>query len=254
MASTLPEDLSSLNSQKRKLSSRTIEVATPATPEEEEIDEFQTRIPRTVDELIRLRAQQAGNDVGIVAYPDSGTNYIDYTPKQLDELVDRAATHYSNIIPQRSTSDDPVEVVGVLGASDLSYLISILAISRLGHSALLLSTRITAEAYESLLSTTKATTLLYHSQFKSAAEEVLVALPDLRADNICDAKALPSQPMLRHAELDLDRETHNGSFIIHSSGSTGLPKPIFQTHKASLYAYSQYFGLVGHITLPLFHK
>lgn len=32
-----------------------------------------------MDELIRLRAQQRGNDEGIVAYPDSGTDCINYT-------------------------------------------------------------------------------------------------------------------------------------------------------------------------------
>lgn len=254
MASTLSTDAVAAQIGKQKSTVATIEVATPATPDEEEVDEFETRIPRTVDELVRLRAQQKGNDVGVVAYPDSGTNYIDYTPKQLDQLVDRAASYYSRLIPQRVTSDDAVEVVGILGASDLSYLVTFLAVSRLGHSALLLSTRITAEAYESLLRTTKATKLLYHDQFQASVDEVLVALRDLRTQSICDAAALPTKSSLQVAQLDLDRETHNGSFIIHSSGSTGLPKPIAQTHKASLYAYSQYFGLVGHITLPLYHN
>ena len=254
MSATLSSESIATQLEKQKPLATTIEVATPATPEEEEVDEFETRIPRTVDELIRLRAQQEGNDAGIVSYPDSGTNYVDYTPKQLDQLVERAASYYSKLIPQRVTSDDTVEVVGILGASDLSYLVTFLAVSRLGHSALLLSTRITAEAYESLLRTTKATTLLYHDQFQAAVDEVLTALPGLQTQSICDAAALPTESKLKPAQLDLDRETHNGSFIIHSSGSTGLPKPIFQTHKASLYAYSQYFGLVGHITLPLYHN
>ena len=33
-----------------------------------------------------------------------------------------------------------------------------------------------------------------------------------------------------------------------------MPKPIYQTHRAALYTYSQNFGLVGHITLPLYHN
>jgi len=39
----------------------------------------------------------------------------------------------------------------------------------------------------------------------------------------------------------------------HSSGSTGLPKPIFQTHSAALRNYAKNFNLRGFITLPLFH-
>lgn len=229
-------------------------VTAPATPEEEDFNELETRVPRTVDELIRLRAQQDGNDVGIVAYPEQGTDYIDCTPRQLDQLVDRAASLYSRFIPQRLSSDDPVETVGLLGNSDLSYLVAALAISRLGHAALLLSTRITAEAYESLLRTTKAGTLLYHDQYRDSAEQVTTSLANLKIESIRHVTALPSAGELPIANLDLDRESHNGSFIIHSSGSTGLPKPIFQTHKASLYAYAQHFGLVGHITLPLYHN
>lgn len=43
------------------------------------------------------------------------------------------------------------------------------------------------------------------------------------------------------------------SWIIHSSGSTGLPKPIYQTHRAALNNYSSNFNLPGFITLPLYH-
>jgi acyl-coenzyme A synthetase/AMP-(fatty) acid ligase len=44
------------------------------------------------------------------------------------------------------------------------------------------------------------------------------------------------------------------SFIIHSSGSTGLPKPIFQTHKACLTNYSSSTGYRAFLTLPLYHN
>ncbi|KAK5166578.1 uncharacterized protein LTR77_008121 [Saxophila tyrrhenica] len=217
-------------------------------------EDLEKATPRTIDELIRLRAHQSGHDQPIVSYPEQGTAYVDYTPRQLDELVERAAVHYSTLIRQRVTSDDPVQVVGILGQSDLSYLISFLAISRLGHSALLLSTRITEEAHESLLSSTQATALLYHDQFTAVATAVVAQLPNVQAAPICNATSLPAGARLQPALLEPRRETEHISFIIHSSGSTGLPKPIYQTHRASLYTYSQNFGLVGFITLPLYHN
>ncbi|KAK4610164.1 Adenylate-forming reductase Nps10 [Fulvia fulva] len=222
-----------------------------ATPE---LD-LETQEPRTIDELIKLRARQSGCDDPIISYPDEGTTYIDYSPKDLDRLVEQAAHLYSNVVPQRMTSNDPVQVVGLLGDSDLSYLIALLAISRLGHTALLLSTRITDEAYESLLSATKATALIYQSTFKGAERKVLKVLPQLNTASIVEHAALADRSAdLKAATLDPLRETKNGSFIIHSSGSTGLPKPIYQTHSASLYTYSQHFSLVGHLTLPLYHN
>lgn len=214
-----------------------------------------TAMPSTVDELIRLRAQQEGKDSPIIAYPEEGTAYRDYTPSQLDEFVNRAASFYATSIVQRTTSDDPVQVIGLLGPSDLSYLVAFLAISRLGHSVLLLSTRITEEALESLLRTTKATTLLYNEAFDITASALTDQISELSTTKICATTCLPTTTEnLNPARLDPSRENSNVSFIIHSSGSTGLPKPIFQTHKASLYAYSQHFNRVGHITLPLYHN
>lgn len=218
-------------------------------------DTTKNETPSTIDELIKLRANQEGKDAPIIAYPEQGTEYNDYTPSQLDQFVERAASFYAASIAQRITSDDPVQVIGLLGPSDFSYLVSFLAISRLGHSVLLLSTRITDEAHESLLRTTKATTLLYNEAFETTASALTAHNSGLRVMKICDTMALPTtSENVKPARLDTSRETLNTSFIIHSSGSTGLPKPIFQTHKASLYAYSQHFNRVGHITLPLYHN
>ena len=218
-------------------------------------EDIESRNPSTINELISLRAHQSGNCEPIVAYPHEGTEYVDYSPKQLDQLVEKAAVQYSSVIPQRVDSSNPVQVVGILGNSDLDYLVAFLAVSRLGHSALLLSTRITNEAYESLLSGTKATALLYQNIFASNANTVSEKLPSVKIATIFAASSSPSpNATLKPAMLDPNRETNNICFIIHSSGSTGLPKPIYQTHRAALYTYSQNFGLVGHITLPLYHN
>ena len=218
-------------------------------------EDIESKVPSTINELISLRAQQNGNGQPIVAYPHEHTEYVDYSPKQLDQLVEKAAVHYSRTIPQRVNSDNPVQVVGILGNSDLDYLVAFLAVSRLGHSALLLSTRITDEAYESLLSSTKATALLYQDIFASNADTISEKLPSVKTGTIFAASSSPgTTSSLKPALLDPNRETNNICFIIHSSGSTGLPKPIYQTHRAALYTYSQNFGLVGHITLPLYHN
>lgn len=133
MATLLPQLIPVSLPKTKDVAVETIEFAESPT------EQIESRIPSTINELISLRAQQSGNDRPIVAYPHEGTDYVDWTPKQLDALVERAAVHYSAIVPQRVSSDDAVQVVGLLGNSDLDYLVAFLAISRLGHSALLLS-------------------------------------------------------------------------------------------------------------------
>jgi len=249
MATLLPRIAAFELPQTKDIAVETVEFA------ESPSEDIESKDPSTINELISLRAQQNGNDQPIVAYPHESTDYVDYSPKQLDQLVEKAAVHYSSIIPQRVNSDNPVQVVGILGNSDLDYLVAFLAVSRLGHSALLLSTRITDEAYESLLSGTKATALLYQDIFISNANTISEKLPSVKTGTIFAASSSSSTNVtLKPALLDPSRETNNICFIIHSSGSTGLPKPIYQTHRAALYTYSQNFGLVGHITLPLYHN
>ncbi|KAM3420462.1 hypothetical protein BST61_g3731 [Cercospora zeina] len=223
------------------------EQKTPTMPE--------NATPRTVDELIKIRTLQQGCDQPTISYPNEGTQYIDYSIKDIDHLIEQAACVYATAVQQRYRSSDPVQTIAFLGASDLGYLISFLAISRLGHTALLLSTRITSEACEHLITSCKATTLIIHPSYAPVAASIKADVPALKLAAILDIVTLQGQTArLPQASLDLDQETHNQSFIIHSSGSTGLPKPIFQTHKASLYTYSGSFGLVGHITLPLYHN
>ncbi|KAJ6183712.1 hypothetical protein N7519_005013 [Penicillium mononematosum] len=211
----------------------------------------------TVNDLLRAKASGEAAHKPIVGYPSSGTDYVYYTPhQQLDLLVEAAAVYYCKDIPQRLSSNDPVQVVGLLGVSDFEYLISLLAISRLGHTVLLLSTRIVEDAYVSLLEATKATFLVTHSSFQSVGEKVsertgvthisAVAPADAASHEVANA-CLPA------SDLHGPTESNNITWVIHSSGSTGHPKPIYQTHSGALRNYANNFGLKGFITLPLFH-
>ena len=212
------------------------------------------REPLTIDELICQRAEQPGCNEPIFAYASSGTEYLDYTPKQLNELANKAASFYAGKIPRRRHSDAPLQVIALLGASHIGYLATVLGISRLGHTVLFLSTRISDEAYTFLLSNTKATTILVDHAYEKTANAVQSRLPTLKISSICTASQLQLEPSrLLSTRCTGEREQSNTAWIIHSSGSTSLPKPIYQTHKAALKNYSNGFKLCGFVTLPLFH-
>ncbi|KAL5000032.1 hypothetical protein BDV10DRAFT_183627 [Aspergillus recurvatus] len=217
------------------------------------VTEVEERAIYTIDDLVRARAEGDKADVPIVAYPVKGTEYRYYTPRELHNLVEAASVHYARVIPQRRTSDDPVQVVGLLGPSDFEYLIALIAVSRLGHTVLLLSTRIAEDAYVSLLENTKASYLIAYPAFQAVAKNATqrtgtVLQPVLvREDYVGTTSKLPE------AELDGLVENKNITWIIHSSGSTGHPKPIYQTHSGALKNYANNFGLRGFITLPLYH-
>lgn len=90
----------------------------------------------------------------------------------MDAFVEAAAVVLSSVIPQRRSSDDPVQVVGLLGPSDFDYMITLMAVSRLGHTVLLLSTRIAEDAYASLVESTSASFLIVHKKFETMGQNV----------------------------------------------------------------------------------
>lgn len=210
----------------------------------------------TVSDLIQARASEAElKDKPIVFYPSSGTNYVGYSPTDIYELSSKAATYYNRIAPQRTSSDEPPQVVAVLGPSNIDYLIGILGLSKLGHTILFLSARLSEEAYVFLLNVCKAACLFVDDDFRSMGDKVSSHFSNLPVHWMASQEDFKVCKELRSLDNRLDslRERNNVAWIIHSSGSTSLPKPNYQTHAAALGNFKSQFHLVGFITLPLFH-
>jgi acyl-CoA synthetase (AMP-forming)/AMP-acid ligase II len=126
----------------------------------------------------------------------------------------------------------------------------------MGFGVLLLSTRLATDAYVSLLEKTKCHNILGTSTTK----EAIAAIQAVRQ---CNYYPIPDKPTydLKSPSGPAFRKAASGpavsnriALIIHSSGSTGLPKPIFQTHRACLSNYSNGSGYRAFLTLPLYHN
>ena len=212
--------------------------------------------PRTISELISVRAQLAP-DHTILGYPNGkGVDYVEYTYNQLDKYATAGAAHLASSLPLRTTSDAPESVVAVLGPSSLDYFVTVLALSRLGFTVLFLSTRISEAAYISLLTATKCTNICIDLGFRKTISNVQSQVKglnviDVLTKDIFQASSTDVIPIQQN--LNLSKESSKISWIIHSSGSTGLPKPIYQTHGAALRNYENNMNMEGFITLPLFH-
>ncbi|ATZ47711.1 hypothetical protein BCIN_03g00210 [Botrytis cinerea B05.10] len=218
-----------------------------------------SRLLYTVDDLIYNRSQTIP-DVPLLAYPGSPkgrADYVHYTARDLDRFADHGANTYSSLGLIPSLAKSPVaEVVALLAPSNLDYVATIFALTRLGFAVLLLSNRLAPEAYVSLLEKTKCKRIIssdnHHDVIKSIQVQLEVSRYPLLKQSQYDIKAPLNPRFPRSVGTALD-STRN-SFIIHSSGSTGLPKPIFQTHAACLSNYSNSFGYRAFLTLPLYHN
>lgn len=179
---------------------------------------------QTVDSLLRYRARRYPNAIA-VAYPRSSIDYVDYTLQQLDVFAYRVARHYQSWIPTRTSSAEKPITVALFGPSNFDYLVSMLALAKLGHTVLFLSTRLSQVAIESLIETTDTTYLLADSKLMSLASAVQSNKGQLNVSAIASASYFDFTIEV-HADtrldyqLDPDIETKNNIFIIHSSGKS----------------------------------
>lgn len=188
----------------------------------ERIDKIFDAPIQTVDSLIRHRAR-TNPHATIVSYPSSGVDFVDYSMQQLDVFAYRVARHYQTFIPTRTSSDVGPTTVALLGPSNFEYAVTMLALTKLGHTVLFLSTRISNQAIESLIKTTGATYLLADARFLQTAADVRANVPAVYVNEIAKASVFDF-PIEVHADTRLDYqldpnvEAANNVYIIHSSG------------------------------------
>ncbi|SPO06446.1 related to NRPS-like enzyme [Cephalotrichum gorgonifer] len=258
MSSPAPALVSHASTGAQPESSGTVKPLATLTPTAAALGDNDDSDVQTVDQLIRKRAKTHPHHV-VVSYPSSGVEYVDYTMQQLDVFAYRVAKVYQAHAPPRTSSAEKPSVVAIIGPSNLDYLVSILALTKLGHTVLFLSTRITQEAVDNLLTSTGASFLLYDPKHAETAGASQKAVPGLGVLEIATGSSY-NFPIEVHADtnltehLDTEIETGYHVWIIHSSGSTGLPKPIYQPQKSAVANYAMHMDMKAFITLPLFHN
>jgi acyl-CoA synthetase (AMP-forming)/AMP-acid ligase II len=228
----------------------------------------------TINDLLLDRLKKIPEEP-LVGYPAStrgAGDYVYYTAKDLDRFTDCAVydliaqglkinvrTHhiknYQSYTHRHIQDTEANKTVALLGPSNLDYVTSIFALSRMGYGVLLLSTRLATDAYVSLLEKTSCFDIVY----TSSTAKSLPAIQDVRK---CNTFTIPekskydaTRPIdFSSIPIKTSASSSKIAFIIHSSGSTGLPKPIFQTHKACLSNYATGSGYRAFLTLPLYHN
>lgn len=137
-------------------------------------------------------------------------------------------------------------------------VVTFFALSRLGYTVMMVSPRLSAAACVSLLDMVGCDTILYGQT------------PSIRATmgEILRLKLVACRPIIQRPSLDAPQETdvlvlhrtrnpevqkQKIALILHSSGSTGLPKPLYLSHKAIMTHPMRGPGLTSFNSLPWYH-
>lgn len=148
-------------------------------------------------------------------------------------------------------------MAALLATSSFEVIVTIFALNRLGYAILFLSTRLTPPALARLLSLAECNILIAAQPLQSAVCDIRKERPNLRGVSPLqrhDYRNHAAAPSFRRAGVDSHREGNKMAFIVHSSGSTGFPKPIFLSNLQCLANFRKSFALRAFCTSPLFHS
>lgn len=213
------------------------------------------------DDLLRLRAADK-TQVPLLCFPRSERGSVDYdefTGRDIDRFVDQAAKYYMRckLHPTKSSHETP-PVIALLGPTDLAYIITFFALARLGYTSLCLSPRLASNACEKLIRETGAILII---PGKTAQITSLVAqtqeLVQIKTMNLISREDFdkPASKESHFQRENVDREAEKQCIlcILHSSGSTGLPKPIYIPHRRLVMKIPTPKGQTEFTTFPFFH-
>ena len=159
---------------------------------------------------------------------------------------------------QTKSSYETPPVIALLGPTDLAYIITFFALARLGSTSLCLSPRLAPNACEKLIKETNAIAIIPGNAAQIASlvaniqELVKLEMMTLISREDFD-KPASREPQFQRQNVERAAEKEWTLSILHSSGSTGLPKPIFLSHRRLLMKIPAPKEQTEFTTFPFFH-
>lgn len=222
-------------------------------------------LPSVLDELATTEPNRILYSVPLTKDPKDG--FRDISTKTFARAVDRCAWYLEGILGRGQGHP----TLTYLGPQDLTYGIVVLASIKTGYKMLLNSPRNTLDAHLSLFKKMQCETFLLPPNFPLPVIKQILAAREMRVVDI---------PVLQHWIRDepVDVYPYTKTFaearldpfvVLHTSGSTGMPKPVVQRH-ANIAAIDAFASLPSlglepafpaicagsrvYIAYPLFHS
>ncbi|KAJ5953646.1 hypothetical protein N7454_000542 [Penicillium verhagenii] len=198
----------------------------------------------TIDGLLKSHAAQPDEaQIPLICYPVRNVaDFEEHTAGSIDRFTDAAANYYM----KRDLSPvDPrlkeAPVVALLAGSSFEVILTFFALNRLGYAVFFLSTRLAGPAYARLLK-------------MANCQQLIIAkhLPILQRSDWLNLKVSPAR--FKRSGVVPSKEGKKIAWILHSSGSTGSPKPVFLTNFQTLANFRKTFGFSLFNISPLFHS
>ncbi|KAI1798944.1 acetyl-CoA synthetase-like protein [Daldinia bambusicola] len=222
-------------------------------------------LPDLVDEIAATEPESLYGK-----YPADPSNYDagfkDVTYRQLANAINGVARWLEEEVGPGDPGRTPT--IAYIGPNDFRYVFAFVGAIKAGYKIFLTSPRNTVVAHLSLLENLECNKIIVSGAMPPAVDEILQKR-EMRLLQMAEMEHLlnhPHEPYLY--QTTLDKAKRDGSFVCHTSGTTGIPKPCIYTHEFVLRiartmmleppsGYTLLPSLMGHnkhiLVLPLFH-
>ncbi|KAE8153644.1 hypothetical protein BDV25DRAFT_168634 [Aspergillus avenaceus] len=189
-------------------------------------------LPELIDQLAKRQPETLYCVHPISQDKDEGWRRI--TLEQLAHTINRLAWWINSKLPRGPGGGQ--RIIAYIGTNDLRYMAFIVACMKVGHAALLLSTRNSLPALEHLIRSTDCSVLVdatERPQLKRTIQDLEYRCSDSletwKMDDMWSTFSSAAAEPYPYRQQFADIEEHI-ALMIHSSGTTGMPKPIKITH------------------------
>lgn len=187
-------------------------------------------LPNVIDEIASTDPERVIYSYTLTKDPADG--FRDVTVKALSRAIDRCAWH---ITEQLGPPKEAFPTIAYMGPQDVVYTILIMASVKAGYKVLLTSLRNTVEAHLHLMEATDCQTFAMPPDYPLPTVKQILAARPMRVLDIpgpehwlADDFEGADKPFAYQKTYDDARA--EPLCVLHTSGSTGMPKPIVQTH------------------------
>ncbi|CAJ2508788.1 Uu.00g138140.m01.CDS01 [Anthostomella pinea] len=187
-----------------------------------------------VNALAGQRLLPAVVDLAAREDPDRIVYTIPHLDEAGDSFEDVSASKFANAINRTAHwieshigRSDNFDTIGYIGPHDLTYPILVLACNKTGYKALLISPRNSLEGSLAVVDRTDCRLWLRSHRDNALVNQILDKRPMETLDVPGLEELMDPRPVAAYPYEKTWDEAHQDPFVVlHTSGSTGLPKPI----------------------------
>ncbi|OLN95479.1 Iterative polyketide synthase CazM 7 [Colletotrichum chlorophyti] len=206
-------------------------------------------IPHVIDDVALKHPDKECFQIPRSNNPEDGWRIITF--QDYAKAIDRAA---HKIVDEygRASSDD-IPTIAYIGPNDARYVVLLVAAIKAGYKALFLSPRNSYEGQINLLEKTDCRALAYDSSYRTTVEPWILhrQMEALEVDHIDKWFRDGDVPHFSYRKT-FESGRWEPLVALHTSGSTGLPKPVVSCQGMFAIADGQRKHPEWHGTLPLF--